>query len=116
LFQSLIGTLQTVVGKIGEYVHAEFQSLIGTLQTATRGNLPVTQSQVSIPHRYATNENATQKGLSCGAVSIPHRYATNYQHSHAIRWIILVSIPHRYATNVMPASIKSPRKTSFNPS
>ena len=77
MFQSLIGTLQTIELKDGEWKAQLFQSLIGTLQTKKILMTPSCGHCVSIPYRYATNKFPTPSTGRMGAVSIPYRYATN---------------------------------------
>jgi len=56
MFQSLIGTLQTIWYDKASQIARQFQSLIGTLQTQFSQARFVCNNQVSIPHRYATND------------------------------------------------------------
>ena len=54
---------------------------------------------VSIPHRYAKNEQGERRFKNEGYVSIPHRYAKNAEYIRLKTLAGDVSIPHRYAKN-----------------
>ena len=70
---------------------------------------------VSIPYRYATNEDPSLRSKLAKRVSIPYRYATNSSKSEKIFGITYVSIPYRYATNDAGKKGNVPAKASFNP-
>ena len=55
--------------------------------------------KVSIPHRYARNDDDSLPLDYCVRVSIPHRYARNAICSKVEELATQVSIPHRYARN-----------------
>ena len=55
MFQSLIGTIQTINSLYFHRHEDVFQSLIGTIQTKDRKNRQPVYIHVSIPHRYDTN-------------------------------------------------------------
>ena len=68
MFQFLIGTLQTATASVRIFCFCAFQFLIGTLQTSAEPRPIRVIRRVSIPYRYATNEEAegnTEDDLRC---------------------------------------------------
>ena len=57
MFQSLIGILQTEKSCFSTFWNILFQSLIGILQTKKKNPKLSKMKDVSIPHRYSTNQN-----------------------------------------------------------
>ena len=89
------------MGKLRAYFDGKevFQSLVGTLKTRYRGRYHHAQRPVSIPRRYAKNEEDRKKVAKIAGVSIPRRYAKNGNGDLILGKYKTVSIPRRYAKN-----------------
>ena len=98
-FQSLVGTLKTLTQGPGQSWQNVFQSLVGTLKTGISNNSP------NVPYLFqslvGTLKTESGRHARCGfhGVSIPRRYAKNEEELKYLRDIAEVSIPRRYAKN-----------------
>ena len=77
LFQFLLGTLKTHHHHYHPLLGTGFQFLLGTLKTHPNGRRECHVGLVSIPLRYAKNDERRMGGPGFMGVSIPLRYAKN---------------------------------------
>ena len=104
MFQSLVGTLKTLIMSHGQFFVARFQSLVGTLKTEFGLWEGYAKGFVSIPRRYAKNDELYAQGRTKpGFQSLVGTLKTRNKflwHHHLLQ----VSIPRRYAKNLKKPS------------